>query len=251
MNLEALLSELRVNVLRDDAQKAIGPEDQLWSDETLVLYLNDAQQRFARKTLTLRDASTPDVTQVTLATGVSSYPLNNVVLAVVSARYDTSVVDLPRSGHTLIYGGAREPDPPWFDPSIVTQWPPGPPMIFNTDETMVFDDEGAVTFNVFPAPSATENGKIISMRVARLPLDDFAIAKLQANCEIPSDYQLDMIEWAAYRAFRTSDIDGHSAMAVDCKTRFEDAVQDVLKDVRRKMFAPTTWKFGQNGFTWS
>lgn len=250
MNLEALLSELRGNVLRDDAELASGPFDSLWSDETLVRYINDAQQRFARRTLSLRDASTPEVTQVTLATGVSSYVLHESVLAVVSGRYDTDTVDLARIGRMRVMQ-VQPIDPPWFDPSTAATLTPGRPIAFQTDETLDVDSKGAVTLTVYPAPSSTENGKIIYIRTARLPLDEFTIDDTQAECELVDDYQLDMLEWAAYRALRNSDIDGHSSDADKHEKRFNEAVAEVLKDVRRKMRAPMRFEFGQNGFNWS
>jgi hypothetical protein len=248
MKLEELLSELRENLLRDDADLASGPDDKLWSDETLVRYINDAQQRFARKTLSLRDASTPEVVQVTLATGVSSYSLHASVLAVVSGRYDVDTADLARIGRTRVMTIPKE-DPAWFDPSTVNQMNPARPIAFSTDETLDVDTK-AVTLTVYPAPSATEDGKIIYMRVARLPLERFTIDDTSAECELDEDYQLDMIEWAAYRALRTSDIDGHSDAAEKHRDRFMEAGDQVLKDIRRKMQAPITWEFGRNGFTW-
>ena len=248
MNLEELLSELRENLLRDDAELASGPDDKLWSDETLVRYINDAQQRFARKTLSLRDASTPEVTQVALATGVSSYVLHSTVLAVVSGRYDTDTVDLARIGRTLISVFPKE-DPLWWDPSTADSLTPGRPLAIYTDETVDVDTK-AVTLTVFPTPSATENGKIVYLRTARLPLDKFDINDTAMECELDENYQLDVLEWAAYRALRTSDIDGHSEMADRHESRFNAAVSEVLKDIRRKMQAPIRFRFGDNGFRW-
>ena len=249
MNLEALLDELRDNVLRDNSELASGPNDELWSDETLVRYINDAQQRFCRKTLSLRDASTPEVVQVCLATGISSYVLHESVLAVVSARYDTNTTDLHRVGRTLL--AQLEPfDPPWFDPNNVATLTPGPPIAFSTDETLDVDVAGAVTLVVYPTPSADEDKKNIHLRVARLPLEQFDVSKLNAECELVEGYQLDMLEWAAFRALRNSDIDGHSSAASDHEKRFNDAVNEVLKDVRRKMRAPIRFGFGQGGFRW-
>ena len=249
MNLEALLGELRENVLRDDAELASGPSDQLWTDETLVRYINDAQQRFARKTLSLRDASTPEVVQVTLVTGVSVYVLHASVLAVVSARYNTDTVDLARVGRARI-AQYQPNDPPWFDPNNVSQMTPGRPIAFSTDEAIDADQKGSVTMVVYPTPTATENDLNINLRVARLPLTRFDVDALDADCEIDDDYHLDMLEWAAYRALSNSDIDGHSDSAEKHKDRFTDAVADVLKDVRRKMRAPMRFEFGQNGFSW-
>jgi hypothetical protein len=248
MNLEELLSELRENLLRDNAELASGPNDQLWTDETLVRYINDAQQRFARKTLSLRDASTPEVVQVTLATGVSSYALHASVLAVVSARYSTDTADLARVGRARVMV-IPQPDPPWFDPSTVSQMNPGRPIAVSTDETLDVDTK-AVTLTVYPAPSATENGTVVYLRVARLPLEKFTIDEMDMDCELDEDYQLDMLEWAAFRALRTSDIDGHSDQAEKHKDRFTEAGDAVLKDIRRKMQAPIRFAFGQNGFTW-
>ena len=249
MNLEALLSELRENILRDDAELASGPDDKLWSDDALVRYINDAQQRFARKTLSLRDASTPEVTEVTLATGVSSYVLHRSVLAVISARYSTETIDLGRVGRARIM---EQPmyDPPWFDSSTVSSLAPGKPLAFYTDETLDVDSKGAVTLTVYPTPGADQDGTTVYLRTARLPLEEFTVNKMKAECELQDEYHLDMLEWAAYRATRNSDIDGHSSASERHEKRFNDAVSEVLKDVRKKMMPPVRWEFGRGGFTW-
>jgi hypothetical protein len=249
MNLEGLLGELRGNVLRDDAVLASGPNDQLWSDETLVNYINDAYLRFARRTLVLRDASTPEVVEVLLAAGVSTYDLHESVLSVITARYDTDQVDLERIGRSLL-NMVPYNDPPWFDASTVSTLTPGPPRAINTDETISVDTAGAVHLKIWPAPTLTEEGKTIYLRVARKPLELFNIDKLALECELPIEYQLDMLEWAAYRALRNSDIDGHDQAAKDHEARFEASISEVLRDMRRKMFAPLTWRFGDHGFSW-
>ena len=250
MNLEALLNELRVNVLRDDAELASGPDDKLWSDETLVRYINDAMQRFARRTLLLRDASTPEVVEVTLAAGVSTYDLHESVLAVVSASYADETIDLARIGRSLL--ATLEPyDPPWFDANDTAALTPGKPRAFATDETLVVDTKGGVHMRIWPAPSADEEGTTIFLKVARLPLEPFDVNKMSADCELHDAYVFDMLAWAAYRAFSNSDIDGHSTAADKYEARFEKAVGEVLKDNRRKMRAPIRWAFGQGGFSWS
>lgn len=91
---------------------------------------------------------------------------------------------------------------------------------------------------------------MIYLRVARLPLAAFTVDQLDAECEIADDYQLDMLEWAAWRALMNSDIDGHRSDAKDHKARFEEAVRMVRKDVLRKIRAPIRFQFGHNGFTW-
>lgn len=249
MDLEALLGELRGNVLRDDAEIASGPDDSLWSDETLVRYINDAQQQFARRTLALRDNSTPQVVEVALAAGIASYALHKSVLAVVSAAYDTDTTDLARAGHSVFRTYAKE-DPAWLDPSTAATWTPGRPRAYSTDETLDSDSKGSVTMVVYPTPTSTEEGKIIHLRVARLPLRRFDIETMDAECELEEDYQLDMLEWAAFRALMNSDIDGHKTEAKDHEARFMKATRDVRRDLMRKMRAPIRFQFGRNGFTW-
>jgi hypothetical protein len=249
MNLQGLLDELRGNVLRDDAELASGPDDRLWSDETLVRYVNDAQTLFARRTLSLRDASTPEVTQVTLVAGVSLYELHPSVLCVLSARPSDTAYDLSRVGRSLL-STLVPTSQPYFDSNAVEGWTPGRPRAFATDETLSIDSAGAVTLQVWPTPSADEEGLVLNLRVARLPLVEFTVNKPKDECELPSEHQLDMLEWAAFRALRNSDIDGHSDAASKHEKRFDDAVKEVLKDLRRKMFAPMAWQFGGNGFSW-
>lgn len=251
MNVAEGLEELRVNLLKDDAGLASGPDDRLWSDETLIRYWNDGIRRFARTTLTLRDSTTPEVCQVRLQTGVTEYSLHPAVRAVISARYDTSVYDLSRVGHSLLGTPPRTVDTLGFDVNARDTWQPGPALTFNTDETLDMGEDSAVVLRVWPAPSADEDGKIIYLRVARMPLKDLTLEKPLEFPEIPPEYQLDTLEWAAYRAFRTGDVDGSSEKASMHRTRFEEVMGEALKEQRRKMFAPVTWGFGRNGFSWS
>ena len=55
------------NVLRDASTAANGRDvdDSLWSDDALLLYLRDAEEKFVTQTLCLRDSITPAVTQIT------------------------------------------------------------------------------------------------------------------------------------------------------------------------------------------
>jgi hypothetical protein len=48
MELSDLLDELRNNILYDRSDSVSGDPDQLWSDATLVRYINEAQRRFAK-----------------------------------------------------------------------------------------------------------------------------------------------------------------------------------------------------------
>jgi len=250
MKLSELLDELRENVLDDDAGLASGPDDTLWSDDTLIRYLNDAQRRFARLSLTLRDASTPEVVEVVLRAGVSTYTLHRAVRAVTSARYDVDAADLARVGHVTMRDTVPR-DEPVFDANALATMTPGRPVAVSTDEDMDASEDSAVVMTVWPEPSSTEEGKIIHLRVARMPLVDLTLDDTDKSPEIPEEFHLDLCEWVGYRCHRTSDLDGASDKADRHEKRFGAVVEEARSAQRKKMFAPLKWNFGGNGFTWS
>lgn len=251
MNLGELLDELRNNILHDRSDRVAGSSDYLWTDATLTRYINEAQRRFARKGLVIRDSKTVDCCQITLVEGVTQYDLHPSVLAVVSARFDTDAVDLRRAGHSLL-DTYHPPDTLYFDTSSMVAAAPGAPKVYTTDETLSGDDNDSVSvvsMRVYPAPSAAEVGKKIYLRVMRLPLE-----KLSATLhtpEIPEDHHLEMLDWAAYLALRIVDHDaGDPGRANEFRASFEDHVKTARSNALRKLFAPTQWGFGRNGFAW-
>jgi hypothetical protein len=99
------LQELRDNILYDRGSST-ADDDRLWSNATLVRYINEAQRRFAKRSLIIRDASTPAVVEVTLQDGVDTYALHESILSVISAKIDGKAVDLVRIGHS-VFGSSR------------------------------------------------------------------------------------------------------------------------------------------------
>ena len=251
MTLFDQLEELRTNILRDTSDLISGNPDKLWSDESLLRYIKDAERRFARHTMLIRDSSTTAITQVTLATGIKTYTLHASVIGVLSCRYDTDAYDLKRTGHALV-NDLVPAEFLSFDPSIYGVVQSGAPMVFYTDETTVNAGVNAVTLTVYPEPSATQNGKKLYLRVIRLPITTYASNDLARESEIPEDYQLDVLEWAAYRAMRGIDGDAGSPIAADAhKQAFEAAVAQAIRETKRKIFVSTGLRFGTNGFSWT
>jgi hypothetical protein len=250
MNLGQQLSELRFNILRDRSDKIAGDTDSLWSDETLLLYIEDAERRFARQSLILRDSSSSALTNVTLKQGVTNYPLDESILAVISARYDTDTYDLQRSGHSLLYQ-LNSPEFLNWDDALTAQYPPGKPLAYYTDESLVWADQNRVSLSIFPVPSATEDGKVVRMRIIRLPTSCYDRDHLDEKSQLPKDYQLICLEWAAYLAQRTFDADaGAPTSANDHKNTFDAAIKDAIRERKRMMFANEQIKYGTNGFRW-
>lgn len=253
MNLGELLSELRVGILNDRSSQVSGDSDYLWTDETLVRYINEAHRRFARKSLVIRDAVTDDVTKVTLVEGQTEYALHSSILAILSLRANGSNVDLIRAGHSA-FDAIRPVSNTYYDPTYFTSMPPGATLAFSTDESLSLDDNDVnqlITLRVYPAPGADQDGDILRLRTIRGPVTTFKATKLDDVPEIPEDFHLDMLDWAAYLALRIVDDDaGNPKRAQEFKDRFEATVKEARNTVMRKLFAPTQWGFGRNGFAW-
>lgn len=252
MNLQQCLDMLKSNILHDRSDRVAGTPDWLWSDATLITYINEAQRRFARLGLVIRDG-TSEVTRVTLVEGQTEYPLDPSILAVMSVRYPGDTADLARTGHAAL-DTYRNPDNHLFDPSFLSARPPGKPLAYATDEYLSpddYDSMSVVTLRIFPTPSAQYAGQDIQMRVVRMPLNDLASNNLRAVPEIPRDHHLEMLDWAAYLALRIVDVDGGMpAMADKFKAAFEESVARARNNAMRKLFQPQHWGFGRNGFSW-
>lgn len=254
MNLGDLISELRENILYDRSDRVAGTSDYLWSDATLARYINEAQNRFCRQGLILRDGTTPEVTQITLQEGVSHYSLHPSVLAVISAKHGSDVADLARAGHAA-FDTYRQPDPYYFDPSSLSTLSPGKPLAYSTDDYLSVSDcsdaLNKATLRVYPQPTAQYAGDIIHLRVVRLPLYPLTITNLRGTPEVPEIHQLDMLDWAAYLALRIVDVDaGYDSRADKFRASFEAHAREARQVAMRKMFAPLQWGFGRNGFSW-
>lgn len=253
MNLAALLKELRNNILRDRSNLYSGPSDQLWDDETLVGYIDIAQKRFARLTGVIKDATTPACCTLSIVPNIDTYLLHPSVISVFSARFQGDSCDLARAGHKSL-GSYHMPDTYFFDPGQLSNMPPGKVMAFATDEGMGADEDGSfsvVTFRAYPMPAVGYNAAPLQLRVSRLPINDLTLKNLAAVPEIPEIHHLEMLDWAAYLALRVGDHDAEDyKRALNFKALFEETIDNAKKTARLKLFAPTPWGFGRNGFSW-
>jgi hypothetical protein len=165
-------------------------------------------------------------------------------------------VDLARAGHAN-FDTYKTPDTYFFDPAQAAQLPPGTPLAFDTDETLLEDDIGstsAINLRLYPQPIAPYAGIVGTMRVIRLPLNRFTLDNLDAVPEIPEDHHLNMLDWAGYLALRSPDLDvagedGRSR-AKDLAASFEQHCIDALGETKRKTFTPAQWGFGRNGWSY-
>jgi hypothetical protein len=251
MKLKELLLELRENILHDRSDQTAGNPDALWSDDTLLRYINEAHRRFAREGLVIRDG-TSSVAQVTLQDGVADYTLDPVVMAVISARLAGDPADLTRSGHAHL-GSRATPDQSFFPPTSGTI-PAGKPIVFTTDEYLAQSggtgSATALTMRFHPVPDAAHDGATVNLRVVRMPLQELRIGQNETP-EVPEEHHLEMLDWAAYLALRIADIElGAPQRALEFRRSFERHVREAQQATMRKLFAPVGWQFGKNGWSW-
>ena len=232
MNLRDLLTELRKNILRDISTAVDGrvSDGALWDDDSLILYIRDAEEKFATGTLCLRDSINAEVAKVQIIAGETDYKLDRRVIAVYSAQFDGRI-NIGRTTYSTRYGSVPDVTP--TGASYESQ-ETGDPRLFYTDK-----DSGYVGF--FPTPSADAAGKDVRLQVARLPLNPLTRNDLNAEPEIPQEYHLDLLEWATWRALRNhdADIDGDPAniqivmaRASQHKKRFDDAVAECKRKIK-------------------
>ena len=253
MNLTDLVTELRENILHDRSDQVGGASDYLWSDATLVRYIDQAHRRFARRAQLLKDASTPVVTQFTTVLNQNFYPLDHSIESVLSVRMVGDQADLARANHSAL-DTYHMPDTYFFDPGQLSTLPPGKPLAFTTDEGLTQNDQGAlsvIVLRLYPIVGQGFQGIVGNMRVIRSPLTRLTTQNMNAIPEIPEDYHLDMLDWAAYLALRIADLDaGDTDRSDKYAASFEAHVKDAIRETKRKMFQPTLWGFGRNGFTY-
>ena len=249
MKLNELLNELRQNILHDRSDRVEGLSDRLWSDETLLRYIDEAQRKFCREGLVLRTTET-----VTLATGTATYALGEHVLAVISAKHTADDADMMRVGHHDL--NIYSPNfMPYWDPASYRSLPDGKPLAYSTDEYLQAGATerslGRSTLRVYPKPSSDYNTDTLTLRIVALPTRRLTECKPHDIPELPEDYHLDMLDWAAHLALRINDVDaGFRTASAEFAATFNAKVREARRQVMRKLYAPQGHGFGQNGWSW-
>lgn len=287
MNLGDLLLTLRRDILHDRSDQVSGDEDHLWSDTTLIRNIDEAQRRFARHSLCIRDG-TSSVTRFTTVPYQQAYSVDPSIISIFSIRslgngfwvngvytggtYDVTdplnPVFVPFAAGTLLQYPATADlvrgshaarrrydviDGSYFDVNSMGSMNPGLPLVFDTDEFMVNSNgsAGTVSVQLYPMPDKVYAGNVMQMRVSRLPIIRLTPGSLQTVPEIPEDYHMDMLDYAAYLALRITDHElGDPDRAKDFEASFDRNVEKARREILRKTFAPMPWGFGRNGFSY-
>lgn len=255
MRLRELLHELQHNMLHDRSDEISGSSDQLWDKQTLTRYLNEAQDEFCRRTEVIRDGTTPEVCQIKIVPGQDMYPLHPSVIGVMSVKNMGDNTDLARSGHSSLQT-YYTPSTYFFNPNDLSNLPPGKPLAYSTDEGMTANEEGSmevINLRVYPMVGAGY-GSTLGLRVVRRAIRRLHLDNLDGVPEIPSSYHMKLLDYAGYLAIRYADLDVAGVDQLvrmrDFNATFDRTCTQVITDLKRKMFAPTTWGFGRNGWSY-
>lgn len=194
MTLDDLLTFTRNTLLRDHV---VPPK---WSDEVIVLYINEAAEMVARRTnsYTVADA------EIDLVEGEEVCDLDPEIVYVSSIRLDG-------------YSGKLAPSTEGWTPTDTARNRP-------TRYTLDYEIN---SIRFYPTPD-TDYTAIC--RVAKLP-PELTLNDLSSDLPFKRQYHLPLADWAAYRCFTNDDADGRNDMAAEkAKQRFDVATNQIKRD---------------------
>ena len=248
MNLADLLEYTAKQFLDDRTELVDGDGDDLWSDSFLVRQLNEAQRLLARRSWCIIETGKAPAGRVTLITDVSLYLLHKSVLRVFDATPTTQSLPLGRSEDIQLRNTALLSQNPFdaFDAYEIGEAASlagnvtntaGPPLAIATDA-------GFREMRVFPPPTSVQNGLVISLKIARLPITWLSLDKPDGVPEIPDDYHLALCSYAAGKALTQPNVDGQQKeTGRELLREFNDACKEARQDRQRLGMGPARWAF--------
>lgn len=192
MTLYELMVSLRTRLSdwgggRDYWGTTLDDRDCLWSNAELTEYLNEAQREYVRRR-PIRDSSTPEVCEIAITAGVSTYPHDPRILAIHRAKLDSRDDPLERTTREEMDGLERG----WEARA-------GLPFAYLHDES---------TLQLIYIP---EQDDVLRLFVDRLPLADLDWDNDAVAPEIPEKDHLTLLDWASFLALDRPESDTHNA----------------------------------------
>lgn len=234
MNLAELLEYCAKDFLDDRQVLVDGDNDDLWSDAYLVRVLNEAQRILCRRSWVIIETGVAPAGQVVLATGKVVYPLHKSVLRVFDAVPSTQTALLGRTGDAYLRDtsvGAHYP----YD--AFSAWEVGEYAAragTTTDSgapTAIASDAGTRAIRIYPPPAAAQNGVVVSLKIARLPITYLTTDDMEASPEVPEDYHMAIAEFAAGKALTLPNVDADQKVE---GRRLLEAFAVVVKEARQE-----------------
>lgn len=177
------LDTARTVLIEDFLDTVLGDGVGMLSQSAVNRYINEAQVEACKRWDVIIDISTAAVCQLTLASGTRGYPIHGKITRVHRAEYYNA-----GTGKRVVL---EQYPYDQIERTYGTQWRT------NTGQPFAFAIKGRAMY-LYPTPGANEDGAVVNMEVARLPLVD--MVDDDDEFEAPEQYQQDLLHWAAYRA---------------------------------------------------
>lgn len=239
MKLSEMLEFTAQQWLDDRADLVDGDPDSIWSDTFLIRSFNEAQRIIARRAWCIIEEGVPPASVLSLKTGVPTYALHKSVLRLYTATPSDQEFPLYRSSEIVLRTPWPTADIP-FDINSSVFSAPGRPIAIATDA-------GTRQVRIFRTPSATENGLLINLKIARLPITWLDVGNLDDAPEIPDDYHYLACMYAAGRALTLPNVD--AAQKPEGRAllqEFDVFVKEARQDRQRAEMEPTRWAFSSD-----
>ncbi len=209
----------------DDASVALieGDNDQMWSDSTLVNFMNQAENLLCRRAWAIIEYGVAPAGTIVLATGKILYALHPSVLKIFDVTPSTQVAPLGRTTDDLL----RDPNPIGGDAFDVGEAAAREDTAL-TGATLAFaSDAGTRQLRVYPEPTSTQNGIVCSMKIARLPITALTVDDVDAEPETDAQWHADICHYAVGKALVLPLVDA------DQKKEGRDLIAQFMETIRQ------------------
>lgn len=239
MKLTEMIEYTAGQWLDDRTALVDGDPDELWSDAYLVRQFNEAQRVLARRAWCIIEEGVAPAGLITLATGIAVYDLHKSVLRVLMATPADQIYPLWRTSDAVLRMPRPYSDMP-FDVNTTATIETGRPLAFSTDA-------GTRQVRIYRTPTAAENGLVVNLKVARLPVTWLTEAEGEAEPEVPEDYHETLCKYAAGRALTLPNVDGQQrTIGRELLGEFNDLVREARQDRQRAEMEPAVWNFSSS-----
>lgn len=218
MILEELLEHTAKDHLDDRTDLIDGDPDELWGDQLLVRYFNEAQDILCRRSWVLIDTAHPQMGTIVLVSGKPTYSLHKGVLAVLEGFIDGNDTPLTRHSEKELRT-ARPYVTDGFQDLNAPNASSGAVIAFATDA-------GTRTMRVFRTPGDDEAGTRLLLKVARKPYKYLTLDEMQCSPEVPESWHMSLAKYAAGRCLRN-----HRA-SDEQKSQGRELLQEWERDLR-------------------
>lgn len=250
MKTSELLDHTASVLLDDRADLLEGESDSLWKDETIVRYLNDAQEKLCRWAWVLEDKSIQSIDQannkiceITLKEGRTDYSVSKSIIRIKSVRLSDSDVDLRNVSYDdnrVIAYGNNYAD--YWDVNQISIASNGRPRLWSADM-------GNKVLKVRNAPDTATALLKLHLVVVRMPVKPLSVRDMEREPEVDPEYHLRLCEYAAAKCLESQTVDADRRQnAKDWLAEFDEEMENAYKEKIRFQMGPGRFTLGgRNG----